>query len=75
MMRDAPRFIKESMSLVLEALNETMFIELSVADLLWGYDEPLFELIHEFFPIPGVGEQFGFLLGVSLYYFKNQSCL
>ncbi|XP_072046295.1 scavenger receptor class B member 1-like isoform X2 [Amphiura filiformis] len=65
MMRDAPRFIRESMSVVLEELNETMFIDLSVADLLWGYDEPLFKMIHDLFPIEGVDEQFGFLLGYN----------
>ena len=65
MMRDSPKFIKDMMSSVLEELGSSMFIRLSVADLLWGYDEPLFELINKFFPIPGMSDQFGFLLGVS----------
>ncbi|XP_072034521.1 scavenger receptor class B member 1-like isoform X2 [Amphiura filiformis] len=65
MMKDESRFVKQSMSLVLEALGESMFKRLSVADLLWGYDEPLFELVEKFFPIPGVGSQFGFLLGYN----------
>ena len=66
MMKDAPRLIRESMSKILETLNETMFIELSVGELLWGYDEPLFELVNDIFPIEGVSDQFGFLLGVGM---------
>ena len=48
--------------------KEKPFIRLSVKDLVWGYDEPIFEWLHEKLPEiplpPGFETQFGFLLGV-----------
>lgn len=65
MMKDSPKFVKEMMSSVLDELDSGMFIRLTVDELLFGYDEPLFELINKFFPIPGMSDQFGFLLGYN----------
>ncbi|XP_022085951.1 scavenger receptor class B member 1-like isoform X2 [Acanthaster planci] len=65
--RDAGLLIKAALSLFLASQKEEPFMRLSVRQLIWGYDEPLFKWLHENLPDyplpPGFETQFGFLLG------------
>ncbi|XP_054759870.1 scavenger receptor class B member 1-like [Lytechinus pictus] len=48
---------------LLEGLGERLTLNLTVDQILWGYDEPLFKLIQPIISIPGFDEgKFGFLL-------------
>ncbi|CAG5123818.1 unnamed protein product [Candidula unifasciata] len=67
---ESPLF-KELFSVLLRTLGESLFVKLSVHDLMWGYNDPFFETVDKlakFFnlslPIP---EKFG------LFYNKNNS--
>ena len=67
-MREYNTLLKAGLSLFMEGVGEKPFMPLSVRQLVWGYDEPLFEWVHThlpMFPLPeGFETQFGFLLGV-----------
>lgn len=71
--RDLGPLVQAGLSLFLTMRKEEPFIRLSVKQLIWGYDEPLFKWVHENLPeIPlpeGFETQFGFLLG------RNNSAL
>ncbi|XP_033634758.1 scavenger receptor class B member 1-like isoform X2 [Asterias rubens] len=65
--REYNTLLKAGLSLFMEGVGEKPFMPLSVRQLVWGYDEPLFEWVHThlpMFPLPeGFETQFGFLLG------------
>ena len=75
-MRDENILIREGLSGVLDYLKESMFRKLTVGELLWGYEEPLFKLISKFYPMPGgVTDKFGFMLGVSVRILNCHRCM
>ena len=68
MFRDAPKFLQRILAGIIGNVGEEPFIQLSVRQFVWGYDEPLFKWLNEKFPDLGLpeefSEEFGFLLGV-----------
>ncbi|XP_071798477.1 scavenger receptor class B member 1-like [Asterias amurensis] len=67
MFRDAPKFLQVILAGIIGSVGEEPFIQLSVRQFVWGYDEPLFKWLNEKFPDLGLpeefSEEFGFLLG------------
>ncbi|XP_038072323.1 scavenger receptor class B member 1-like isoform X2 [Patiria miniata] len=65
--RDAGSLIQFGLAAFMDLVGEKPFMPLTVNQLVWGYDEPLFEWVHQNvpeFPLPpGFETQFGFLLG------------
>ncbi|XP_071481249.1 scavenger receptor class B member 1-like [Diadema antillarum] len=60
-------FVVQSLAnALMNRLGERLAVNLTVRELLWGYDEPLFELIQDIIPIPGFDQgKFGFLIGFN----------
>lgn len=64
--RDSGFIIQEGANALMNTLGERLTINLTVNELLWGYEEPLFKLIQPIIRIPGFDQgQFGFLIGFN----------
>ena len=69
--KDYGPLIQEAVNQLMEFLGEELTLNLTVGELLWGYKEPLFELIQPIISIPGFDKgEFGFLIGVSIVWKK-----
>lgn len=65
-MRNAGPLVQIPANALMEMLGERLTLNLTVEELLWGYDEPLFKLIQPIITIPGFDQgKFGFLMSVS----------
>ncbi|XP_058137210.1 scavenger receptor class B member 1 isoform X1 [Dasypus novemcinctus] len=50
MMEDRPMSLKLLMTLAFSTLGERAFMNRTVADIMWGYEDPLVDLINKYFP-------------------------
>ncbi|XP_038072676.1 scavenger receptor class B member 1-like [Patiria miniata] len=58
-----PYDIKIALSLVLDEMHEHLFKELTVKELLWGYEDEVLKILSKFIKIPGMPNgEFGFLV-------------
>lgn len=66
MMENLPNFVKLLLSGALAGLKQEAFMNRTVGDILWGYDDPLLDTINMIVPglIPFKGK-FGMFVGVS----------
>ena len=63
-MRKANPFTIWGLETIIYSLEYKMWISKSVEELVWGYDEPLFELAKLTLPNPPTYEKFGFFTDV-----------
>lgn len=67
--KHAARFLRLAMASIMDILKVKPFVEVSVGQLLWGYEDPLLKLAKDVVPkeqkLPY--EEFGLLYGVSIY--------
>nr|AYO99755.1 scavenger receptor class B member 1 [Apostichopus japonicus] len=62
--KDFPKAVKRQLSLQMVELNETVFMNRSVAEILWGYEDGFISLANKYFSIPGWDtDLFGLLWG------------
>ncbi|KAJ8045804.1 Scavenger receptor class B member 1 [Holothuria leucospilota] len=62
--KDLSLFVKKKLSEQMERLNETVFMNRSVAEILWGYEDNFIKLANQFITIPGWDtDLFGILWG------------
>lgn len=67
--KDFSKPIKNQLSEQMDHLNETIFMNRSVAEILWGYEDGFIGLVDKYFHIPVWDtDQFGILWGVCLYF-------
>ncbi len=66
LLKDQPGPIKNIQRLIHELSNATSVLELSVYDILWGYEDAYLELFDELFPGQIPSTLFGLFEGVSL---------
>lgn len=64
--RNAGPLVQIPANALMEMLGERLTLNLTVEELLWGYDEPLFKLIQPIITIPGFDQgKFGFLMSFN----------
>lgn len=66
--KHAARFLRLAMASIMDILKIQPFVEVSVGQLLWGYEDPLLKLAKDVVPkeqkLPY--EEFGLMYGVSI---------
>lgn len=66
--KHAARFLRLAMASIMDILKVKPFVEVSVGQLLWGYEDPLLKLAKDVVPkeqkLPY--EEFGLLYGVGI---------
>ena len=66
--KHAARFLRLAMASIMDILKIKPFVEVSVGQLLWGYEDPLLKLAKDVVPkeqkLPY--EEFGLMYGVSV---------
>lgn len=66
--KHAARFLRLAMASIMDILKIKPFVEVSVGQLLWGYEDPLLKLAKDVVPkeqkLPY--EEFGLMYGVSI---------
>lgn len=67
MMEDKSAGLKLMMTLGLATMGQRAFMNRTVGEVLWGYDDPLLNFINKYFPdmFPVKGK-FGLFVGVSV---------
>uniref|UniRef100_A0A8C2XVT4 Scavenger receptor class B member 1 n=1 Tax=Capra hircus TaxID=9925 RepID=A0A8C2XVT4_CAPHI len=50
MMENRPGFLKLMMTFVFSTLGQRAFMNRTVGEIMWGYDDPLIHLINQYFP-------------------------
>lgn len=50
MMEDRPMSLKLIMTFAFSALGERAFVNRTVGEIMWGYEDPLIHLINKYFP-------------------------
>ncbi|XP_011380204.1 scavenger receptor class B member 1 [Pteropus vampyrus] len=50
MMEDKPMSLKLIMTLIFTTFNERAFMNRTVGEIMWGYEDPLVQLINKYFP-------------------------
>ncbi|XP_039735185.1 scavenger receptor class B member 1 isoform X1 [Pteropus medius] len=50
MMEDKPMSLKLIMTLIFTTFNERAFMNRTVGEIMWGYEDPLMQLINKYFP-------------------------
>lgn len=67
--KHAARFLRLAMASIMDILKIKPFVEVSVGQLLWGYEDPLLKLAKDVVPkeqkLPY--EEFGLMYGVSIF--------
>lgn len=76
MMEKKPMALKLLMTLAFSTLGERAFMNRTVADIMWGYEDPLVNVINKYFPsmFPVKGK-FGLFAGVSVAHAKFTACV
>jgi scavenger receptor class B protein 1 len=64
-MREANFFTAFGLDTVLSSLEYKMWVTHTAEELIWGYDEPLFEVAKFTLPNPPALEKFGFFVGAN----------
>lgn len=68
--KHAARFLRLAMASIMDILKIKPFVEVTVEQLLWGYEDPLLKLAKDVVPkeqkLPY--EEFGLMYGVSYYF-------
>lgn len=68
--KHAARFLRLAMASIMDILKIKPFVEVTVGDLLWGYEDPLLKLAKDVVPkeqkLPY--EEFGLMYGVSYHF-------
>ena len=72
-MKDAPDPIQDIARWIHETSNATSVLELSVYDILWGYEDAYLELVDELLPGQLPSTLFGLFEGVSWNRMRNNS--
>lgn len=67
MMENRPGLLKLMMTLAFSTLGQRAFMNRTVGEIMWGYDDPLIHLINQYFPnsLPFKGK-FGLFAEVSV---------
>lgn len=67
MMENKPGLLKLMMTLAFSTLGQRAFMNRTVGEIMWGYDDPLIHLINQYFPnsLPFKGK-FGLFAEVSV---------
>lgn len=76
MMENKPMALKLFMTLAFSTLGERAFMNRTVGDIMWGYEDPLVNVISKYFPsmFPVKGK-FGLFAGVSVAHAKFTACV
>lgn len=76
MMEDRPMSLKLIMTLIFTTFNQRAFMNRTVGEIMWGYEDPFIQLINKYFPdmFPFKGK-FGLFAEVSMAQWEVGACV